>query len=229
MTDQSINGIAIQPGSVKICGLRDREHAIAATQAGADLLGFIFAPTRRYVAPHIARDAILAARAVSTRPFLAVGVFVNASGDEMGRIAREAGLDVIQLSGDEAPDVISTLKLPVLRAIRPAPGATAADVLADVSRTNGQCPVAYVLDGFHAGHYGGTGVRADWRLAAELSGQIPTVLAGGLSPDNVAAAIGTVNPLGVDVSTGVERDGVKDAGLIAAFVDAAREAFRGRG
>lgn len=229
MTDPSLNEITIQPGSVKICGLREREHAIAAAWAGADLLGFIFAPTRRHVAPAIARDAITAARAVSPRPFLAVGVFVNASIDDMNHAACVAGLDVIQLSGDEPPGVISDLTLPVLRAIRPAPGATAVDILAEVAKTSGHSPVAYVLDGFHAGHYGGTGVRADWRLSSKLSGQVPLLLAGGLNLDNVAAAIKTVNPLGVDVSTGVERDGSKDAGLIAAFVEAARKSFRARG
>lgn len=228
MTSDRVKSPIIPRGSIKICGLRETEHAVAAVSAGADLIAFNFAASRRYVSPRAARIAIDAARAVADRPFLAVGVFVNAEADEMNGIADEAGIDIIQLSGDESSEIVPALGRPVLRAVRPAPGATAADVLSGLDRPRGGVLAAYLLDGHRPGHYGGTGVRADWTLAAELAGSVPLMLAGGLDPENVARSIEIVGPLGVDVSSGVERDGVKDDALILEFVRAAREGFRRR-
>ena len=225
MSGSSRAGI-IPPRSVKICGLREPEHAVAAVAAGADLLGFIFAPTRRYVPPEDARMAVAAARAAARHPVLTVGVFVDAAPEEMNRIAADVGLDLIQLSGDESPDRISALYRPVLRALRPKPGASAADVLSEIQGMGLESPAAYLLDGYHAGQFGGTGVRADWTVASVLAPEARMLLAGGLNPHNVAEAISVVNPLGVDVSSGVERDGTKDATLIAEFVRAAKAAFR---
>ncbi len=226
MTADRIQGRTIAPGSIKICGIRETEHAIAAALAGADLLGFNFAPSRRYVSPDAARWAIDAARAVAIRPILAVGVFVNAPAEEMNDVADAADLDIIQLSGDEPPDIVPALNRPVLRALRPPPGAKSADVLSGLNRIEAGSVVGYLLDGHSPGLYGGTGVKADWTLAAELADSVPVVLAGGLKPENVARSIEVVVPLGVDVSSGVERDGVKDEALIAAFVKAARAAFQ---
>jgi phosphoribosylanthranilate isomerase len=218
--------VPLQPGTVKICGLREPEHAIAAAEGGADLIGFIFAPTRRYVPPEAARRAIEAAKGVSTDDLIAVGVFVNTPAAEINGIADEAGLDIIQLSGDEEPGDAVGITRPVIKALRPPAGATVADLSAVIDRWNQEIPaVTFLIDGFHPGHFGGSGVRADWHLAAEIAARRPIMLAGGIAPGNVAEAISAVAPLGVDVSSGVEVDGRKDGTLIRAFIRSAKAAF----
>ncbi len=214
-------------GLVKICGLRETEHAVAAAEAGADLLGFIFAPARRRITPVDARAAIAAARAATARPILAVGVFVDADAAEIAHVAALTGIDIAQLHGDEPVDLPARLPIPATKAFKPQPGASLAETLACIDRYLGvdAPPVAALVDGYHPGASGGTGARADWRLASELAARRSLLLAGGLDPLNVADAIVAVRPLGVDVSSGVERDGVKDAAMIAAFVANARRAF----
>ena len=214
---------------VKIDGLREPEHAAAAAAAGADLVGFIFAPARRQVTAAVARSCIAAARAASPeRCVLAVGVFVDAAPSEMARIARETGIDALQLHGAEPPESLRLLPVPALKALRPRPGTKATSLKAEIDRyhSSPQPPLGILIDGYAEESAGGTGARADWRLAAEIGATFPIILAGGLDPDNVGAAIRQVRPLGVDVSSGVEIDGVKDASRIEAFIRAARKAFR---
>jgi len=221
-------GIDRTHGLVKICGLREPDHARAAVAAGADLLGFVFAPARRQVTAEQARACVDAAReAAGEQHILAVGVFVDASAEDMNAAAETADLDLLQLHGEEAPTLRSRLDRPVVKALRPPPGASLSDVLALVVRYQGDAdePLAYLLDGHDPNTAGGTGVRANWTLAADLARRVPLVLAGGLDPSNVGEAIATAEPLAVDVSSGVETDGVKDPHKIAAFVDAARRAF----
>lgn len=215
------------PGFVKICGLQEPEHARAAVINGADLIGFIFAPSRRQVSPAQAAFCIRTARAATDRRFLATGVFVNAPADMINLIAAEAGIDLIQLHGEEPPSLVEALSLPVIKALRPAPGASPADVRSTMETylQSSKPPVAFLIDGYHPTIPGGGGIRADWSLAAELVGDAPLVLAGGLDPANVAEAILAVRPAGVDVSSGVESHGVKDPGKIAAFIRAAKAAF----
>ena len=213
---------------VKICGLREPVHAQAAAAAGADLLGFVFAPARRQVTPDAARACIVAARSeASSRRVLTVGVFVDASAEEMNAAAEEAGLDLLQLHGDEPPELPAQLTRPVLKALRPPPGSRPVEVERAMERYRSiaNTPIAFLIDGYAAKAAGGTGVRADWDLAASLAGDRPVVLAGGLDPGNIADAIAAVRPLAVDVSSGVETDGTKDAAKIAAFVAAAKRAF----
>ncbi len=212
--------------SVKICGLRTAEHSVAAAVAGADMMGFNFAPTRRYISPETARAAIEAARSMASGPILAVGVFVNASASEMNAVAELADLDVIQLSGDEPVEVLGQLERPIIRALRPMPGSRSADLIPPPRVGEQPRVLSYLIDGYHPGQYGGTGVRADWGLVAEVARSKPVILAGGLNPENVAEAIATTGPTGVDVASGVERDGVKDAALIHAFVRAAKFGFK---
>lgn len=220
---------AIQRGNlVKICGLRQPEHAAAAAAAGADLIGFIFAPARRQVSAATARECIGAAReAARGRHIVAVGVFVDAPADEVEATVREAGLDLAQLSGLEPPALVANIGVPAVKAIHPKPGDTLHHVLdaIDRYRAAAMSPVAYLVDGFAPGAAGGTGTRADWDLAAELCQTTPTLLAGGLDPGNVVAAIERVRPLGVDVSSGVEHDGIKDPAKIEAFIREAKQAF----
>ncbi|HMQ29930.1 MAG TPA: phosphoribosylanthranilate isomerase [Chloroflexaceae bacterium] len=231
---------------VKICGLRTAEHALAAAAAGADLLGFVFAPSRRRIDP--AAAAAIAAElraATSARPRL-VGLFVNADPAEVNAIAAEVGLDLVQLSGDEPAWHAERIALPVIKAIRMDGSANEAAWLARLDQqptTGDQGPPGWagpdaggpalvfgpsslglLVDAHVPGSYGGTGVTADWARAAALARRAPLLLAGGLTPANVAAAIAAVGPLGVDVSSGVETDGVKDPLKIEAFLGAARAA-----
>ena len=212
---------------VKICGLREPEHAAAAAEAGADLLGFIFAPARRQVTPEAARVAIEAARDAASGPIWAVGVFVDAPAEEIARVVEASGIDVAQLHGHEPPGLAAELPVPTTKAFRPAPGVDPDDVLRDIQRylEAGSPPLAALVDGYHPTKAGGEGVRADWDLARALALRAPLFLAGGLDPGNVADAIASVRPAGVDVSSGVEIDGVKDADLIARFVANARQGF----
>jgi phosphoribosylanthranilate isomerase len=214
---------------IKICGLREPEHAIVAAEAGADMLSFIFALSRRQVTAATVRACIDAARSVPRSiPFLAVGVFVDADPATVEQTAGEAGLDLVQLSGRESIEYIDALSVPAIKAFQPRPEAGSDDVLdrmrSYLDPVHGA--LAALIDGFHPTAKGGTGIRADWQLVAEVCARQPVLLAGGLDPGNVAEAIDTVHPLGVDVSGGVERDGVKDSDRIEAFIRAARDAFR---
>ena len=216
-------------GVVKIDGLREPDHAAAAAAAGADLIGFIFAPGRRWVTAEHAAQCIARARGAANHrsQLFVVGVFVDALSSEIAEIAEVAGLDLIQLHGNEPPDFAAALPLPAIKALKPPPGAMAAEVVAEASEFLAAdiSPLAVLIDGFHPTSAGGTGVQADWMLAARVAEQVPMLLAGGLTPGTVAEAVKTVRPLGVDVSSGVERDGVKDPGLIEAFVRSAKGAF----
>lgn len=218
--------VPLRPGTIKICGLREPEHAAVAAEAGADMIGIIFAPTRRYVPPEAARNVIEAAKSAAQGQLLAVGVFVNTPAIDINRIADIAGLDVIQLSGDEEPGDVAGITRPVIKAIRPHAGATAADISGTMERWSQEVPeVTFLIDGFHPGHFGGTGVRTDWGVAATLATCRPLMLAGGLNPGNVADAIAAVAPTGVDVSTGVEIDGRKDRESIRSFIGNAKSGF----
>jgi phosphoribosylanthranilate isomerase len=218
-----------QGGIVKICGLREPEHAVAAASAGADLIGFIFAPAKRRITPERASEAIAAARAAAVGPLWAVGVFVDADAEEIDEVARISGIDIAQLHGDESRDLPALLRIPSTKAFQPEPSMTLERVETDIDgwMSTIQPPVAVLVDGYHPGAAGGTGARADWNLVSALATRVPLMLAGGLDPDNVGDAIRLVQPLGVDVSSGVERGGAKDADLIARFVANARAAFAG--
>lgn len=213
---------------VKICGLRTVEHALTAVAAGADLLGFIFAPARRQIGPGQAATIAAAVRAAPGGQRVGlVGVFVNESVGHMLDIASACSLDALQLSGDEPAAIVGEL-----RADRPDRAIIKAIRLAGTDAEQGWleagAPVRLLVDAHVPGAYGGAGVVADWARAAELARRQPIMLAGGLSPDTVAEAIAQVRPWGVDVSSGVETDGVKDHAKIQAFVAAARAADRSR-
>lgn len=205
---------------VKICGLRELEHARAAADAGADLVGFVFAPTRRYVAPEV----VAAIVAALPRTIQTVGLFVNEPANSVRSIVRRCGLSFAQLCGDESIDYCQSLGVPAIKSFR-VRGPEVADEISGLAGL-----VAWsVLDGFQANAYGGTGTSFDWQVARILADRFPIMLAGGLSPANVADAIRVARPMGVDVSSGVETDGSKDIAKIVAFVDAARRAARDLG
>ena len=202
---------------VKICGLVRPDDAAAAVRAGADWLGLNFWPrSRRFVRPEVAAEVAAAARAA--RPdIVLVGVFVDQDPDHVAERAQAVGLDRIQLHGDESPEMVARFGD---RAIKGAGLAGQADVAALAAY---RCPVVLV-DTPSAGH-GGSGLVGDWDLARRAAALRAVLLAGGLTPDNVAQAIDRVRPFGVDVASGVESaPGVKDAVAMERFVAAARAA-----
>lgn len=200
---------------VKICGITRPEDARAAAGVGADAIGFLCWPgSSRYIAPSgVAEIAAGLPDGVSR-----VGVFVNQDAVEIREIARRAGLTHIQLHGDEQPgmlDDLAPLSLPVIRAFRQAPGQ---DQLAAWRRA-----FALLADGAAPGAYGGTGTPADDQLIAAAGAHPQLILAGGLTPDNVADRIAAVQPWGVDASSGLETaPGMKAPLAIRQFVANAR-------
>jgi phosphoribosylanthranilate isomerase len=213
---------------VKICGVREPEHAAAAARAGADLIGFIFAPARRQVTPSVARSCIRLAKSVNGE-ILAVGVFVDAPSSEINAVVEEADLDLVQLNGEEPPSFLKSLDVAAIKALRPSASATVSGVVCEIDAflSAPRPPAGLLIDGHAEGAAGGTGTRADWALAADVCAVRSLILAGGLDPDNVAEAIRQTRPCGVDVSSGVETNGVKDSRRIEAFVRKAKESFAG--
>ena len=205
--------------AVKICGVTRVEDARAAALAGADFVGINFWPrSKRHVA---IEEAAPLARAGRVRGAMIVGVFVDAGAAEIARAVEATGLDVIQLHGDESPGFCAEVRAMTGRRIWKAlPVASAADV-EGIERW----PVAAVLLDAATPGRGGSGQTIDWAVAARAAeSTMPIVLAGGLAPGNVAAAIAAVKPWAVDVASGVESaPGMKDPGKVAAFVRAVRE------
>lgn len=206
---------------VKICGIRTVEHALTAAQAGADCIGMIFAPSKRQITPEQGRIIVSALREAGHATRTA-GVFVNETAATINEIADQAGLAIIQLSGDEPIELAGQFNRPVIKTLRMTDDPAE---LAWRERAASDERLRLHVDAHVAGSYGGAGVLADWERAGDLARQIPIVLAGGLDPANVAAAIASVRPWGVDVSSGVETGGIKDNAKIIAFVEAAHEAL----
>lgn len=198
----------------KICGITRIEDALAAVAAGADAIGFVFyAKSPRAVNVQQAR-AIIAA----LPPFVTtVGLFVNASRCELGEILDAVPLDLLQFHGDETPADCDGYHRPYIRALRVKPGDDIAAQVANYANASG-----VLLDTYVPGLPGGTGEAFDWSLVPEGLSK-PVILAGGLTPENVAEAIAKVRPYAVDVSGGVEQaKGIKDALKIQAFMRAVR-------
>lgn len=208
---------------VKVCGISEVVHARAAAEAGADFIGVVFAPSRRQVTPQRAKEIALTVKSLSPSPSV-VGVFVNAAAAEVNQVADYCGLDWVQLSGDEPWEYFKQMQRPFIKAILVPGGAIAEGILADISfgcELLGRDFIV-LLDSHVEGSYGGTGQAFDWGLAGQVAEKVPVVIAGGLSADNVGQAIEMAGPWGVDVSSGVESDGVKDPAKIRDFVLAAR-------
>jgi phosphoribosylanthranilate isomerase len=198
---------------VKVCGITNLEDALAALDAGADMLGFNFyARSPRHVSPADARKIIESLPEGAA----CVGVFVNEpSPSEVERIAREAGLRAVQLHGDETPEFCRGLRgLETIKALR-----VGADFGVESAAAYGTDAV--LLDAYVAGERGGTGHTFDWSLAALTRERVPRLfLAGGLNPENVAAAVAAVRPYAVDVCSGVETaPGRKSPELVRRFVE----------
>jgi len=206
---------------VKICGITNLEDAEEAVRLGAWAIGLNHHPeSPRLCAPEVAAEIGAALK----RRCEVAGVFVNSSLDEVARAADDEQLTMLQLHGDEGPAYCSEAArrtgCKVIKALRVR---SAADVqAAEAYRTD-----FHMLDAHRAGAPGGTGESFDWELAASRHSEVPLILAGGLTPDNVGEAIGVTHPFAVDVASGVEATPRrKDPALLTAFFEGARLATR---
>jgi phosphoribosylanthranilate isomerase len=200
---------------IKICGITNKEDALAATHLGADALGFIFAASPRKISVERAREIIKA-----LPPFVkTVGVFVDEDPERVSSIAAMCGLDILQLHGSESVDYCSSFDRRVIKAVR----LQSRDDLDNLSQYVSVVDTL-LLDTYLPNRLGGTGITFDWKLAIEARRYGRIILAGGLNPENVAAAISMVKPYAVDASSGLERSpGVKDHEKMAQFM---REAIQ---
>ncbi|HEY5683038.1 MAG TPA: phosphoribosylanthranilate isomerase [Sulfuricaulis sp.] len=201
---------------VKICGITRLEDAIAAAEAGADAIGLVFEPkSPRSVKPE---QALIITRALP--PFVTVvGLFVNAASDTVKTILKRVPLDLLQFHGDETPEQCRRYPRPYIKTIHMRDDVNLHDHARRYADAEG-----LLLDTAVANVAGGSGQVFDWnRVPSGLDK--PVILAGGLTPENVAEAVHTVRPFAVDVSSGVEQSkGIKDAKKISAFIEAVRKA-----
>jgi phosphoribosylanthranilate isomerase len=202
----------------KICGITRLADALFAVREGATAIGMVFWPSssRRV-------DAAIAAEVVAALPadVLTVGVFVNATIDEIRQVVNTTGIRVVQLHGDEPPAYVDAIDRPIFRS-------TTLDNVAEVVHEWPQ-DTTLLLDKADPIRRGGTGEVVDWSRAADLARERRIVLAGGLTADNIEEAITTVRPYGVDVSSGVEASpGVKDFDKVSRFLKNARAAYAHR-
>ncbi len=214
---------------VKICGIANAGDAEAVAALTPDFMGYIFWPgSKRFVKPEAVRDW-----AKNLPPIPRVGVFVDASPDEVKRAVRIAGLFAVQLHGDEPIEKFSSSDFQIWKVVKIAPSNSQVPMIGKCDLGNFQSleipPVAdaIMLDTFNPVSPGGTGETGDWNVAREFvaAAKKPVLLAGGLTPENVAEAIRIVKPWGVDVSSGVEqRPGKKDLAKVARFIELSRMA-----
>lgn len=201
---------------VKICGITNLDDAKGAVAAGADALGFVFHPASpRYVAPERVADIVAA-----LPPFVStVGLFVDTAPVKIHQIMVQTGLQLIQLHGDETAALCHHHPpYSVIKALRVRDENS-------LSHADDYPVAALLLDAWSDDHYGGSGRQFDWQLVNHATITKPIILAGGLTPANVATAIQLVNPYAVDVSSGVEREpGHKDLTLVAQFIEQVRMA-----
>jgi len=200
---------------VKVCGITNPEDASVAAEAGADAIGLLFAESPRRVSVERAREI----SAAIPQGVLKVGVFVDEEPGEVLRIAREAGLDLAQLHGDESPEMVAEVRdggLRVMKALR----VRNAESLAEIESYEADL---FLLDAYSEKARGGTGTRFDWGLAKSLVERGNIVVSGGLGPENVREAIEFFEPYGVDASSSLEdAPGKKNHERVRRFVSAAK-------
>lgn len=203
---------------VKICGITNPQDAHEAVYHGADALGLVFyPPSPRFITIDQAREVVRA-----LPPFVTVvALFVNANRDEIGEVLSKVRIDLLQFHGDESPDECFGHARPYIKAVRMRAGI---DLHAEQQRYSGA--LGLLLDTYRKDVPGGTGAAFDWdSIPADMAGSI--ILAGGLNPDNIEAAIQRVRPYAVDVSGGVEgKKGIKDREKISAFMRGVERANR---
>ena len=201
---------------IKICGITNAEDALAAAQFGADALGFIFAPSPRRIAPEKARQIIK----VLPPLVQTVGVFVDEDLGEVSSVAEMCGLDILQFHGSESADYCDSFDHRVIKAVR----LRNRQDIKSLAKYDGVVQ-ALLLDTYVPDKVGGTGMTFNWEWALEAGKYGRIILAGGLSPENVATAISIVKPYGVDASSSLEQSpGVKDHEKIMQFIAEVRQA-----
>ena len=208
---------------IKICGIKEEVHALVAAEAGADFIGMVFAPSQRQVTPAQAEKIVSAVKKSGSTTGIA-GVFVHTPVVMVNKLADFCHLDWVQLSGDESQEYCREIHKPIIKAIRAGSLKHISAILARWEKALHNQKHIYLLDSPGQGKYGGTGITFDWNLAQEVATRFPIIIAGGLTPENVAQAIKVAAPWGVDVSSGVETRGAKDMDKIGAFIAAVRRA-----
>jgi phosphoribosylanthranilate isomerase len=224
---------------IKVCGMTDPGHIEAAAKLKVDFLGMVFARSRRQISEEKALRLVETADKVKPRPAM-VGVFVNLGSQQLNRIADRCRLDWVQLSGDETWDYCRQINRPIIKSIKmpliqdAVKGTTAELKKIDLYSPDNALTIIYseiekgwslfqkgrlmfLLDTKIEGRYGGTGQVFNWRLIEKMPSDIPFLIAGGLSPENVGSLIQSIHPWGVDVSSGVEVNGEKDVLRMEAF------------
>ena len=209
---------------IKICGITGVSYSRAAVEAGADLIGVVLAPSPRQVTNEQAQEIAVA---VKEHNLPLVGVFVNMPASTVNAVASDCGLDWVQLSGDEGWEYCQQMEKPVIKAMHISPEWDEEKLLAHLEngqRVLGSRSPLYLLDTWLEQKYGGTGQAFAWEIARRAVEKFPVIIAGGLNPENVGKMVSGLRPWGVDVSSGVESQGVKDVAKIKAFVQAVRSA-----
>lgn len=203
---------------IKICGITRREDLDYVAYRGADAIGLVFQPRSRRCLDRDAACSLLAGRP----PFLSVvGLFMDAPADDVRHVLNRVPVDYLQFHGSETVDYCTAFSKPYIKTI-PLGSVTDVQSYAQSYRSTAS---AFLLDSNQAGSPGGSGQRFDWSLVAPQCGDLPVILAGGLTADNVAQGIACLRPLAVDVASGVELShGIKDKKKIDAFVNAVRQA-----
>jgi phosphoribosylanthranilate isomerase len=197
---------------VKICGITDKKTAMETCKLGADAIGFVFAHSKRKVSVEVARDISKSLPSNVKK----VGVFVNETKERIFEIAEEVKLDYIQLHGDESPNFCEGINIPIIKAF----SIKNEEDLQNAQKYNVSL---FLLDSAREEYYGGNGKAFNWKLIGTNFSEIePTILAGGLTHNNVKQAINIVKPAWVDVSSGVETNGVKDLNKIEKFIQNAK-------
>jgi phosphoribosylanthranilate isomerase len=216
---------------IKICGITRLSDAIYAAELGVDMLGFNFYPqSKRFIQPDLAEEICrdLRAELGDDCPDL-VGLFVNAGFGEISAIKNGVGLDFVQLSEDENAQLLNLLHNIAFKAIRPATVKQAAEQVKEfiyATPLNDHVP-SLLLDAYQSGQFGGTGYQTSDAIALEVKKHVPRLmLAGGLTPENVAERCRVIRPWGVDVASGVENDtpGIKDQTKVKQFIAAVQDA-----
>ncbi|HEY0456572.1 MAG TPA: phosphoribosylanthranilate isomerase [Verrucomicrobiae bacterium] len=202
------------PVRVKICGITSIADALLAAEAGADAVGFMFSEQ----SPRAISFSLAAQIAAQLPPFITkVGVFVDAPARQVRQAIELCGLNALQFHGAESPKACAGWSLPMIKAFR-------VENAASISNLSEFATAAWLLDSFVPGQFGGTGAQFNWDIAVQAKSYgRPIILAGGLTPENVAQAVERVSPYCVDVSSGVESaPGKKDAQKVKAFVARAK-------
>lgn len=205
---------------VKICGIKDIEIALKTADAGADFIGFVFASSKRQVSVSSVKKIINELARHKNRP-KSVGVFVNTPANEINRVAKECNLDWVQLSGDEPWSFCLDIENPLFKVIHVSQFSTPRQIISHINigiQLLGKRNLVCLLDTGDENLYGGTGKTFNWEIARAVARKFNIFVAGGLTGENVTDMLQIVNPWGVDVSSGVESNGVKDIEKIKRFI-----------